>query len=179
MASIEAARLRAGVDYPTDLSQFDRFFPDEAACAGYLQGLRWPDGFVCPKCGHAAAAWRMRRCLFLCSQCRAQTSLTAGTIFAGTRKPLRLWFIAAWEITSHKYGANAADVRRMLGLKSYETAWSWRSEEHTSELQSQAYLVCRLLLEKKKKIKTKYKNVARSKPESCVLTYNTSHLPYN
>mgnify|MGYP002525567890 CR=1 FL=1 len=125
MASIEAARLRAGVDYPTDLSQFDRFFPDEAACAGYLQGLRWPDGFVCPKCGHAAAAWRMRRCLFLCSQCRAQTSLTAGTIFAGTRKPLRLWFIAAWEITSHKYGANAADVRRMLGLKSYETAWSW------------------------------------------------------
>src|SRR2546425_2634568 len=28
---------------------------------------------------------------------------------------------------------------------------SWRSEEHTSELQSLAYLVCRLLLEKKKK----------------------------
>src|SRR2546425_5035300 len=27
----------------------------------------------------------------------------------------------------------------------------WRSEEHTSELQSLAYLVCRLLLEKKKK----------------------------
>ena len=29
-----------------------------------------------------------------------------------------------------------------------------RSEEHTSELQSQAYLVCRLLLEKKKKTHT-------------------------
>src|SRR2546425_9596360 len=29
----------------------------------------------------------------------------------------------------------------------------WRSEEHTSELQSLAYLVCRLLLEKKKKIR--------------------------
>src|SRR5690554_7488909 len=29
----------------------------------------------------------------------------------------------------------------------------WRSEEHTSELQSRPHLVCRLLLEKKKKIK--------------------------
>ncbi len=100
MTSIEAARLRAGVDYPTDLSQLDRFFPDEEACVGYLQGLRWPDGFLCPKCGHGGRAWRMRRGLLLCSQCRAQTSVTAGTIFEGTRKPLRLWFIAAWEITS-------------------------------------------------------------------------------
>ena len=125
MTPIKAAQLRAGVDYPTDLSQFDRFFPDEEACAGYLQGLRWPEGFVCPKCGHAGEAWRMRRGLFLCSQCRAQTSVTAGTIFEGTRKPLKLWFIAAWEITSHKYGANATDIKRMLGFKSYETAWSW------------------------------------------------------
>src|SRR5687767_15957350 len=31
------------------------------------------------------------------------------------------------------------------------TGWGLRSEEHTSELQSLAYLVCRLLLEKKKK----------------------------
>src|SRR2546425_8217791 len=35
------------------------------------------------------------------------------------------------------------------------TGWAaWRSEEHTSELQSLAYLVCRLLLEKKKKKKS-------------------------
>src|SRR2546427_6022203 len=33
---------------------------------------------------------------------------------------------------------------------------SWRSEEHTSELQSQSNLVCRLLLEKKKKRQTKH-----------------------
>ncbi len=125
MASIEAARLRAGVDYPTDLSQFDRFFPDEEACTRYLQSLRWPEGFVCPKCGHVGEAWRMRRGLLLCSTCRVQTSVTAGTIFEGTRKPLRLWFIAAWEITSHKYGTNATSVRRVLGLNSYKTAWSW------------------------------------------------------
>src|SRR5437763_6857806 len=34
-----------------------------------------------------------------------------------------------------------------------------RSEEHTSELQSPMYLVCRLLLEKKKQEKTKRKNL--------------------
>src|SRR3712207_7780845 len=34
---------------------------------------------------------------------------------------------------------------------SNQWAWPARSEEHTSELQSRQYLVCRLLLEKKKK----------------------------
>ena len=51
--------------------------------------------------------------------------MTAGTIFEGTRKPLKLWFLTAWEIVGHKYGANAVNVQRMLGVKSYQTAWSW------------------------------------------------------
>ncbi len=125
MPSTDSSRLRAGEDYPTDLSDFDRFFPDEAACLRYLERLRWPEGFVCPKCSHAGEAWRMKRGLLLCPKCRAQTSVTAGTIFEGTRKPLKLWFIAVWEITGHKYGANALTVKRMLGVKSYKTAWSW------------------------------------------------------
>ena len=125
MALSEATRLRAGVDYPADLSQFDRFFPDEEACARYLERLRWRDGFVCPKCQEAGEPWQMSRALLLCPRCRAQVSVTAGTILEGTRKPLRLWFIAAWEITGHKYGANALTVKRMLGVSSYKTAWAW------------------------------------------------------
>lgn len=116
---------KAGADYPMDLSEFDAFFPDEDACRRYLERLRWPEGFVCPKCGVEAEPWRMERGLLLCSHCRAQTSATAGTIFQGTRKPLRTWFIAAWEITGQKYGASALGVKRLLGVKSYETAWSW------------------------------------------------------
>ena len=122
--SAERARLRAGIDYPTDLSDFDRFFPDEAACVRFLERLRWPDGFVCPACGHVGAPWRSARGP-LCPNCRRRASVTAGTIFEGTRKPLKLWFIAAWEIVGHKYGANAVNVKRMLGVSSYETAWSW------------------------------------------------------
>ncbi len=64
----------------------------------------------------------MSRGLLLCTSCRAQTSVIAGTIFEGTRKPLKLSFIAGWEITGHKYGANAVTVKRMLGVRSYKTA---------------------------------------------------------
>jgi transposase-like protein len=123
--SADAARLRAGKDYPTDLSEFDRFFPDEAACERYIERLRWPNGFVCPWCGDTRESWRTARGPQLCPGCRRRVSATAGTIFEGTRKPLKLWFIAAWEITGHKYGANALNVKRMLGVGSYKTAWSW------------------------------------------------------
>src|SRR5262249_8386639 len=53
------------------------------------------------------------------------TSLTAGTPFEGTRKPLRLWFRAIWEMVSRKNGVSAKDLQRILGFGSYETAWTW------------------------------------------------------
>jgi transposase-like protein len=115
---------RAGVDYPRTLLEFCEFFPDEKACEAYLERLRWAEGFVCPK-GHAAATpWRSDRGLSVCPTCRCQVSATAGTIFEGTRK-LRHWFLAAWEVTNQKYGANALGIQRSLGLGSYETAWAW------------------------------------------------------
>src|SRR5687768_18498251 len=48
------------------------------------------------------------------------------------------------------------------GAASCTTATTSRSEEHTSELQSRLHLVCRLLLEKKKKHKM-YKNIVTIK----------------
>ncbi len=123
--AIDAAELQAGVHYPADLSEFDLFFADEEACVRYLAGLRWPDGFVCPKCQQPGEGWRMSGGLLRCRSCRGRTSVTAGTVFEGTRKPLKLWFITAWEIVAHKYGTNAVTVKRMLGVDSYKTAWSW------------------------------------------------------
>ena len=60
-----------------------------------------------------------------CRACRKETSLTAGTIFEGTRKPLRMWFFAMWFVTSQKNGVSALGLQRELGLGSYETAWTW------------------------------------------------------
>ena len=65
------------------------------------------------------------RGLMHCRVCQGQTSVTAGTVFEGTRKPLRTWFLAMWFITSQKNGASALGLQRVLGLGSYRTAWTW------------------------------------------------------
>ena len=86
--------------------------------------LRWPDGFRCPRCG-GRKAWPLGDVLLQCSSCSYQSSLTAGTIFQDTRKPLTLWFRAMWAVTSQKNGASAIGLQRVLGLGSYKTAWTW------------------------------------------------------
>jgi len=113
-----------GVDYPETLQEFDEWFPTEQACLDYLQKLRWPDGFVCPVC-NGRKAWEMNTGLFRCSVCKHKVSIISGTIFRGTRKPLRIWFQAIWYITNQKSGGSALGLKRLLGLGSYQTAWSW------------------------------------------------------
>jgi transposase-like protein len=121
----DAASPVAGRDYPRTFSEFDCFFPDEAACREYLRRLRWPAGFVCPRCGKQVEAWMTARGYLHCRTCGGQTSITGGTVFQGTRKPLRTWFLAMWFVTSQKHGANALGLQRVLGLGSYQTAWTW------------------------------------------------------
>ena len=125
MPDSEAQKPRAGIDYPRDLAEFHQFFKNEENCRRYLERLRWRDGFVCRSCGKAGEPWHGRRGVLLCQHCHAETRLTAGTIFEGTRKPLRIWFLAMWELTTQKYGANALGLQRVLGLRSYTTAWAW------------------------------------------------------
>ena len=111
-------------DYPRDQLEFESHFASEEACRDYLFALRWPEGFRCPRCGHERA-WPVRKVWFECARCGRQTSVTAGTIFQDTRKPLRLWFRAMWTITTQKNGASALGLQRVLGLGSYQTAWTW------------------------------------------------------
>lgn len=113
-----------GVDYPRTLQEFDEWFSSESACVAYLERLRWRDGFRCPACG-GSKAWRTARGQLRCATCQRQTSPTAGTIFEGTRKPLRTWFQAMWYVTSQKFGGNALGLKRVVGFGSYQTAWTW------------------------------------------------------
>ena len=110
--------------YPTTLLEFEAMFSTDEACRDYLERLRWGDGFVCPACS-GTKAWRMRGGLWLCSGCRRQVSVKAGTIFQDSRLPLRLWFRAIWYVTSQKNGSSAKNIQRLLGLGSYQTAWAW------------------------------------------------------
>jgi len=111
-------------DFPINLTEFRERFSTEEACIDYLIGLRWPDGIECPVC-KGTQIRRTTRGLFECKGCSRQTSVTAGTLFHNTRKPLRLWFEAMWHTTNQKYGANALGLQRVLGLGSYHTAWKW------------------------------------------------------
>jgi len=99
------------------------WFPDDAACAAYLERLRWPNGFRCPHCG-ATESWRTSDGRLSCAGCARKASVTAGTIFHGTRTPLRAWFAAGWYPTNQKHGASALGLQQVLGLGSYQTAWT-------------------------------------------------------
>lgn len=109
---------------PTTLPMLEEQFATEEACRDYLFALRWPQGFQCPRCA-SDKVWHRANGLNECAQCGLQTSVTAGTIFQDTKKPLRLWFRAIWHLTSQKYGANALGLQRIMGFGSYRTAWSW------------------------------------------------------
>lgn len=104
--------------------EFEDRFASEEACRRYLVQLRWPEGFRCPRCS-ATNAWLTARGLMHCRACGHQTSPTAGTVFQDTRKPLRMWFRAMWWVTSQKTGASAMGLQQVMGLGSYQTAWSW------------------------------------------------------
>jgi transposase-like protein len=104
--------------------EMERRFSTEEGCREYLYRLRWPSGFLCPACGHEKA-WTRADGLFECQGCGHKTSIKAGTIFEGSRKPLVLWFRAVWWVTSQKNGTNALGLQRILGFGSYETAWTW------------------------------------------------------
>ena len=115
-----------GVDYPRTLQELLIWFPDEQACLGYLERLRWGDGFVCPCCGTVDGGWwAVRWGLRKCAVCHHETSVTAGTIFHGSRLPLTTWFAAVWYVVNQKQGVSALGLQHVLEFGSYQTAWAW------------------------------------------------------
>ena len=111
------------LSFPENLREFQRQFATEGACQEYLAMCRWPDGFVCPRCGHRRAYTVAKRRHWQCVSCRHQVSLTSGTILHRTKTALTAWFWAAYLMTTDKRGISALLLQRQLGLKRYETAW--------------------------------------------------------
>ncbi len=117
-------QVTAWTDFPRSTVEFEERFASEDACYAYLAEQRWRDGFRC-RCGEVKAWTLARRRLMECRSCGHQTSVTAGTVFHGTRRPLRLWFRAMLLMTCQHSGISARSLRRQLGLGSYQTAWTW------------------------------------------------------
>jgi transposase-like protein len=110
-------------DYPKTVLELEHRFASEEHCRSYMAALRWPEGFACPNCG-GSKTWPAQRGRWICMACRHQATVTAGTIFQASRLPLRLWCRAIWHVTSQKNGASALGLQRVLGLGSYQTAWT-------------------------------------------------------
>ena len=104
---------------------FREAFGAEEQCRSALSRLRWPDGFVCPACGHRGHCVLAGRSLYQCYRCKKQTSSTAGTIFHATKLPLTLWFAAVHLIVTAKNGISSVELGRRLGVKQ-PTAWTMK-----------------------------------------------------
>ncbi|WP_461606184.1 transposase, partial [Aeromonas allosaccharophila] len=81
-------------------------------CQQRLFDIRWPQGFQCPNCGHTHACKLKSRPVYQCNQCHQQTSLTAGTLFAYSKLPLSIWFLAIYLMTQEKNGVSALELSR-------------------------------------------------------------------
>jgi ISXO2-like transposase domain/Transposase zinc-ribbon domain len=116
-------RLRAGRHYPGSTGEFQSWFATDADCLDYLEWLRWPEGFVCPRCAHAGG-WALGDGRYKCEDCGARSAVTAGTLFDRRRTPLMVWFTACWMFAAQKDGVSALSLQRALEIGSYPTAWA-------------------------------------------------------
>ena len=104
------------------LPEFITLYGTEKQCFNALVNWRWPNGLICPSCGHHKYCLLNTRRLFQCHRCHQQTSITAGTIFEKTKLPLTKWFLGIYFISQDKKGISSLELKRCLGV-SYHAAW--------------------------------------------------------
>jgi transposase-like protein len=104
------------------LHEFLEKYASEQQCREALYKLRWPKGYICPDCGNTTGCKLKQRSIYQCHKCHHQTSLTACTIFHGTKLPLKKWFLAIYLLTQRKKSTSALQLSREIGVN-YNTAW--------------------------------------------------------
>jgi hypothetical protein len=104
------------------LPEFQQLYGTDEQCREAVARMRWPSGFVCPKCGNRTHCILRQRRLYQCGVCRHQTSVTAGTIFHSTKLHLTTWFLAMYLVSQNKNGISSLSLARHLGV-SQNAAW--------------------------------------------------------
>ena len=89
-------------------------FNTEDDCLEYLKKMKWPNGFICPGCGNDHSYEIRSRHLYECTQCKKQTSVTAGTLFHGSRITLIQWFWAIYFLGSDKGSISALRLSKLI-----------------------------------------------------------------
>jgi hypothetical protein len=122
MAEAMVARNEVQFQKGLSMAEFHRLYGTEEQCHAALVKMRWPDGFVCPRCAGRSHGYCAPKRLFQCTDCRLQTSARAGTIFQKSRTPLTKWFLAMHLMTAAKNDIAALELARQLDVK-WDTAW--------------------------------------------------------
>lgn len=110
----------------------------EADAYELLERLRWNGEPVCPHCGVIGKAYYLnpangvsrktrtgsvsQRRVWKCAACRKQFSVLNGTIFHGTKIPLRTWLFVVFEMCASKNGVSAREIERKYDLTP-KSAW--------------------------------------------------------
>jgi transposase-like protein len=105
------------------LLDFQKQFSSDESCLQAIFKARWPNGFVCPKCGHDDGVRLSKRRAIQCAACRRQTSITAGTVFHKSKVPLRAWFWLIFLMTQDKGGISTMRAASLLNMH-YTTVWN-------------------------------------------------------
>ena len=113
------------ITIPKNIIEFEQLYGTEKSCRETLLKMRWPKGFVCPKCGKDKGWGCHERPLIECASCGYQASATAGTMFHSAKLPLSTIFRIVYHIVAEKSGSNACAIQRQFGV-SYPTASVWR-----------------------------------------------------
>lgn len=119
------------------LATFLERYGSEEQCHDALIAMRWPSGFVCPRCGDHSHSYCKPRRLFQCSACGHQASVKAGTIFHHAKVPLTKWFLAIYLLAQSKNDISAMELMRQLGVK-YDTAWLMKHKIMAAMLEANA-----------------------------------------
>jgi transposase-like protein len=127
-----------------NLSELIEGSPHEEKCRAYLEGLRWPDGSRCPRCGSDKISRIKTRDQLDCDPCRYRFSVTAGTIFHDTHLPLWKWFVAVNLIVESEGDISASEIKRTIGV-SYKTAWHLRYRIRNALAEVDAHLLMSMI----------------------------------
>jgi transposase-like protein len=107
---------------PKTLLEAVRFFTDMDRCTEFMASLRWPEGVVCPRCGHDETSFVKTRRLWQCKGCRKQFTIKTGSVMEDSPIGLDKWLPAIWMIVNAKNGVSSYEIHRHLGI-TQKSAW--------------------------------------------------------
>ncbi len=106
------------------LARFISVFHTEEFCLNHLKKIRERQGLICKKCKYHKHYWLKAKKQWQCAACGFRTTLTSGTIMAGTRLSLRIWYIGMVCIEYSRKVVTVTELQRHLGHSRYESIWS-------------------------------------------------------